>query len=99
DPPADAGWTLAPDVPALKWMAKAADLRLIALDGELRSYALVCPRAGEGRGMEILAWREQGGSRAALRLLAAVVGSASAMGNVTLGFSHTAARDPEERER
>lgn len=97
--PPPAGWGLAIDVAMLTWMAAAGSLHLIALDDALESWALLCTSSGDGRLAEVLAWRERGGTGAAVRLLAAVVECAAENGSAIVGFSDHAAPEPDERER
>jgi hypothetical protein len=100
DLPAAGGWTIAVDAPTLAWLARTGDLEVIALDGKLDDYALVCGRAGEGRVMEVVLWMQRSASeRAALRLLGAVVEAARRLDDLQVAVSHTAAPDPAMLDR
>jgi hypothetical protein len=94
------GWTLAVDAPVLTWMARTGGLEVVALDDGLEDYAVVAARAGEGRVMETVLWRQRSrGLRPALRLLAAVAGRAGEQDDLRVEVSLAAAVEGEERER
>jgi hypothetical protein len=81
-------------------MAKTGGLEVIALDDGLEDYAVVAPRAGEGRVMETVLWRQRSpGLRPALRLLAAVARRAERQDDLRVEVSLVAAREGEERDR
>ena len=94
------GWTLAVDAPVLTWMAKTGGLEIVALDDGLEDYAVVAARAGEGRVMETVLWRQRSrGLRPALRLLAAVTTRAGRLGDLRVEVPLVAAVEGEERDR
>jgi hypothetical protein len=94
------GWTLAVDAPALTWMAKTGGLEVVALDDGLEDYAMVAARAGEGRVMETVLWRQRSrGLRPAVRLLAAVARRAGRLDNLRVEVPLVAAGAGEERDR
>jgi len=98
--PSVPGWTLACDADHLAWIARTAHLEVIALDESLADFAVVTARAGEGRVLEVLIWRQRSAGRhAALRLLDAVARTARSAGDVVVGLSHTAAWDAGELSR
>jgi len=98
DLPAGDGWTLAVDAPLLAWLARTGGLELVALDDGSDDYALVCGRAGEGRVMEVVLWRQRSaGLRPALRLLAAVVRRAGELDDLRVEVPLTAAARDGER--
>jgi hypothetical protein len=94
------GWTVAVDAPVLAWMAKTGGLELIALDDGLEDYAVVAARAGDGRVMEAVLWRQRSrGLRPALRLLAAVARRALELDDLRVEVSLMAAAAGDERDR
>jgi hypothetical protein len=94
------GWTLAVDAAALTWMAKTGGLEVVALDDGLEDYAVVAARAGEGRVMETVLWRQRSrGLRPALRLLAAVTRRAGEQDDLRVEVPLVAAPAGEERDR
>lgn len=94
------GWTLAVDAAVLTWMAKTGGLEVVALDDGLEDYAVVAARAGEGRVMETVLWRQRSpGLRPALRLLAAVARRAGEQDDLRVEVSLLAAAAGEERDR
>lgn len=98
DVPAPKGWSVAIDLPLLRWMKETSELEVVALNEAMENYAVVSRRAGDGGGMEVLLWRQRsGGLRAALRLLSAVVREARRAGKVIVTFSDCAAWQDEER--
>jgi hypothetical protein len=94
------GWTLAVDAPVLTWMARTGGLEVVALDDGPDDYAVVAARAGEGRVMETVLWRQRSrGLRPALRLLAAVAGRAAQLDDFRVEVPLAAATEGEERDR
>ena len=94
------GWGIACDAADLAWLSRAGDLVLVSLGADLADWALGCPRAGDGRVMEVLVWRQRSHSDAAARrLLRGLVAAARGRGCVSLSSSDAAAEGPAERAR